>query len=124
MLTPTERKFYDFYNECDNLEREEATKQAAKKFECSLDYAIDRYNQWRKRYKLQSPLPPRIKTISVKIFKGQNGVYDLRKNFLLKRKIKCGMVYLNFENRKEWEDLKREIDSMFDYAIDVLKVGL
>lgn len=120
MLTPTQKKFYDFYNQCDNLEREEATKQASEKFKCSMDYAIDRYNQWRKRYKLQSPLPPQIKMLDTKKFKGKNGTYELNKGLLLKH----AGAYLNFKSRSEWENFKREFDSMFDYAIDVLKVGL
>jgi hypothetical protein len=93
---------------------------AMKEFKCSKETANRHYKSWRIRYKLQSPLPPQIKMLDDGKFKGKNGTYQLSKGILLEN----NKAYLNFTDRNEWENFKREIENMFDYAIDVLKVGL
>lgn len=120
MLTDIQKKYYSFFERNEGLEAADVVKKAIKKFKCSKETANRHYKAWRVRYKLQSPLPPQIKMLDDKKFKGKNGIYELSNGILLEN----NKAYLNFKDRNEWENFKREIDNMFDYAIDVLKVGL
>lgn len=120
MLSDIQKEYYSFFEKWDGLEAPKVIKKAIKEFKCSKETANRHYKAWRIRYKLQSPLPPQIKMLDDKKFKGKNGIYKLNNGILLEN----NKAYLNFKDRNEWETFKREIDNMFDYAIDVLKVGL
>lgn len=120
MLTDIQKEYYEFFHKFEGLEAANVIKKTMNKFKCSKETANRHYKAWRIRYKLQSPLPPQIKMIDTKKFKGKNGIYEVSNGILLE----SNKAYLNFADRNEWENFKREIDNMFDYAIDILKVDL
>lgn len=120
MLTDIQKEYYEFFHKFEGLEATKVIKMTMKEFKCSKETANRHYKAWRIRYKLQSPLPPQIKMLDNGKFKGKNGIYQLKEGVLLEN----NKAYLNFADRNEWENFKREIENMFDYAIDVLKVGL